>query len=487
MIMKKSLGIILAAIVGGLIALGLFSWFGGEKTKTVYIQEENTPAQRANYSPPLPAMGMDFTEAAERTVNAVVHIRTEYERKSSLYDYFFDFRDFFEMPRQNQSRPIVATGSGVIVSPNGYIVTNNHVVTEADKVDVTLNDKRSFEATVIGTDPTTDLALLKINEEDLPFITYGNSDDVRIGEWVLAVGNPFNLTSTVTAGIVSAKARNINILANPEGTSIESFIQTDAAVNRGNSGGALVNVGGKLIGINAAIASRTGYYTGYSFAIPVNIVRKVVNDLMEYGVVQRGFIGVTIRDVDARLAEAETLPDIKGVYVNGVLENGAADDAGIESGDVILEVEGFEVNHTSELLERIGQHRPGDKVNVLIRRGKKEMALDVTLRNEDNTTQAIEKPEIALSELFGAELAVVGPDIKKKLGINHGIMVTNVGNGKIKEAGIMEGYIIMYIDNKPIRTMDDLERIVSGDARAVLLEGIYKNGTRAYYGFGLQP
>lgn len=485
MTMKKALGIIIAAIAGGLVALGIYNWIGEERTKTVYIQEEKVPAQRANYGPALEAMGMDFTEAAERTVNAVVHIRTEYERKSSLYDYFFDFRDFFDMPNHGHTRPIVATGSGVIVSPNGYIVTNNHVVTEADKVQVTLNDKRSFDARVIGTDPTTDLALLKIEEEDLPFIAYGNSDDVRIGEWVLAVGNPFNLTSTVTAGIVSAKARNINILANPEGTSIESFIQTDAAVNRGNSGGALVNVNGELIGINAAIASRTGYYTGYSFAIPVNIVRKVINDLMEFGVVQRGFIGVTIRDINARLAEEESLPDIKGVYVNGVMENGAADDAGLEAGDVILEVDGFAVNHTSELLERIGQHRPGDEVNMLVRRGEKEMVFDVTLRNEDNTTQVVQKPEVEVAEMLGAELEIVSSDIKQKLGIKHGIIVKEVGNGKLKEAGVMDDYIIMYIDNKAVRTVEDLESIIAGSTRGVLLEGIYPNGTRAYYGFGL--
>jgi Do/DeqQ family serine protease len=483
--MKKILGLVAIAVLGGLIAVGLYQWIGGGKTRTVYVPAEDAVPQRVNYAPALEAMGMSFTEAAERTVDGVVHIRTEYQRKSSVYDYFFDFRDFFNVPQPGRTQPIVATGSGVIVSPNGYIVTNNHVVSEADQVEVTLNDKRSYKATIIGTDPTTDLALLKVEGEGLPFIRYGNSDDVRLGEWALAVGNPFNLTSTVTAGIVSAKARNINILANPEGTSIESFIQTDAAVNRGNSGGALVNVNGELIGINAAIASGTGYYAGYSFAIPVNIVRKVVADLMEFGVVQRGFIGVSIQEVNAGLVEEKGLPDYRGVYVGGVSENGAAASAGLKDGDVILEVEGFAVNHTSELLERIGQHRPGEKVNLLVRRGNRELAMDVTLRNQDNTTEAVKRVEADLSEMLGAELMPVGADLKKKLGLQHGVLVKNAGNGRLRSAGIRDNYIILFIDNKPVKTVKDVEDILSKSSRGVLFEGIYPDGTRAYYGFGL--
>ncbi|HRY97588.1 MAG TPA: Do family serine endopeptidase [Bacteroidales bacterium] len=483
--MRKHAGILVAAILGGLIAIGLYAWLGGKVTRTVYLQQDDAIPQRVNFAPALEAMGMNFTEAAERTVNGVVHIRTEYQRKSSVYDYFFDFRDFFNVPQPGRSQPIVATGSGVIVSPNGYIVTNNHVVSEADQVEVTLNDKRSYKASVIGTDPTTDLALLKVDAEGLPFIQYGNSDEVRLGEWVLAVGNPFNLTSTVTAGIVSAKARNINILANPEGTSIESFIQTDAAVNRGNSGGALVNVNGELVGINAAIASGTGYYAGYSFAIPVNIVRKVVSDLMEYGVVQRGFIGVSIQDVNAQLVEEKGLPDYKGVFVNGVSDGGAASAAGVRDGDVILEVEGFAVNHTSELLERIGQHRPGEKVNLLVRRGNKEIAMDVTLRNQDNTTAVVKRSETNVSELLGAELVPVSAELRRKLGISHGIMVKDAGNGRLRSAGIRSNYIILFIDNKPVKTVAEMESIISKSTRGVLFEGIYPDGTRAYYGFGL--
>lgn len=484
--MKKAIGILAIAALGGVIALILFSLLKGESTKTIYVKQDSVPAQKAYYAPSLEAMGMDFTMAAERTVNAVVHIRTEYERKSSLYDYFFDLHEFFDTPPQGRSNLIVATGSGVIISPKGYIVTNNHVVTEANAISVTLNDKRAYPAKLIGTDPTTDLALLKIDEDDLPFVQYGNSDEVKVGEWALAVGNPFNLTSTVTAGIVSAKARNINILANPEGTSIESFIQTDAAVNKGNSGGALVNVAGELIGINAAIASRTGYYTGYSFAIPVNIVQKVVADLMEFGAVQRGFIGVSIRDVDASLANEESLSDIQGVYVAGIVEDGAADQAGMRQGDVILEVEGFAVNHSSELLERIGQHRPGDKLKLRVRREDKEMLLEVMLRNQENTITAVQPAAIEISGILGAEMEPVPLAIKRRLGLKGGVMVTRVGDGKFREAGIKDQYIILYIDNKMVNSVEDVGAILKNNKRGVLLEGIYPDGTRAYYGFGLK-
>lgn len=315
---------------------------------------------------------------------------------------------------------------------------------------------------------------------------YGNSDQVKVGEWVLAVGNPFNLNSTVTAGIVSAKARNINILANPEGTSIESFIQTDAAVNRGNSGGALVNVAGELVGINAAIASNTGSYTGYSFAIPVNIVRKVVDDLLEFGVVQRGFLGVSIRELDSKFAEEKGFKDIKGIYINGITDNGGAEKAGLKEGDVILKVNGFDVNHTSELLERVGQHRPGDKVNLLVRRGNKEQAFDVTLRNQENTTNPVARQNMEVLKSLGATLTPVDQAIAQRLGIKHGVSVTKLEKGKLSEAGIREGFIILSIDNRPVKTPEDIENILSGRSGGVLLEGVYPNGIRAYYGFGLR-
>ncbi|HOI33156.1 MAG TPA: trypsin-like peptidase domain-containing protein, partial [Bacteroidales bacterium] len=310
---------------------------------------------------------IDFIDAAEKTVNAVVHIRTEIIRRSATYDDFFgSLRDYFYgNPHSTPSRrSLVGFGSGVVLSADGYIVTNNHVVEGADKIEVTFNDKRKMNATIIGTDPSTDLALIKVDADQLEYLEFGNSDDVRIGEWVLAVGNPFNLTSTVTAGIVSAKARNINILGNR--SSIESFIQTDAVINRGNSGGALVNNQGELIGINAAIASHTGVYEGYSFAIPANIVRKVVDDLIRYGEPQRAYLGVEIREMTFELAEELEMKAIKGVYVAGTMENGGAAEAGIMAGDVILDVDDLEVNTLSQLLEVVGQHRPGDEVEVSV-------------------------------------------------------------------------------------------------------------------------
>ncbi len=304
-------------------------------------------------------VGPDFTVAAEKTVHAVVHIRTEYQQKSSTYNNFFGFPDpFFDFYNNgtygSRYAPIIATGSGVIISGDGYIVTNNHVVSEADKIEVTLNDRRTYTAKIIGTDATADIAVIKIEENSLPFIGYGNSDLVKVGEWVLAVGNPYNLNSTVTAGIVSAKARNLNILG--DATSIESFIQTDAAVNRGNSGGALVNVSGDLIGINAAIASNTGSYTGYSFAIPVNIVKKIVNDIIQLGMVQKAYFGATFNEIDSKFAKTNNIEKVSGLYVNSTEENGAAQEAGIQNGDIILKINNLPINSFSELKEMLWQH-----------------------------------------------------------------------------------------------------------------------------------
>ncbi len=334
-----------------------------------------TPTQLTSYSSFAAANAPDFVMSAEKTVNSVVHIKTIVEHKNNLaYD---PFQDWFFGGRQRQPNMMQGSGSGVIISQDGYIVTNNHVINEATKIEVVLNDKRTYVAEVIGTDPNTDLALLRIKENSLPFVNYGNSDDVKVGEWVLAVGNPFNLNSTVTAGIVSAKGRNINILEhNAQGGSlapIESFIQTDAAVNPGNSGGALVSTTGDLVGINTAIASNNGSYQGYSFAIPVNIVKKVVSDLIEFGTVQRAFIGLSIQDIDSKFAEEKRIKQLKGVYVNGLTENGAGEEAGIKIGDIVTKVENVAVKSTSELLEQIGKFRPSDKVNVTVVRNEKEV------------------------------------------------------------------------------------------------------------------
>lgn len=333
---------------------------------------------------------VDLTSAAEQSVHAVVHIKTTFLYRTSGWDDFFSgsfWEDFFNFssPFGTHEQQVMGAGSGVIISPDGYIVTNNHVVENAQDITVTLNDKREFPATIVGTDPQTDLALVKIECDGLPTLTFGNSDQVRIGEWVLAVGNPFNLTSTVTAGIVSAKARNLDILG--ENTSIESFIQTDAAVNQGNSGGALVNASGELIGINSAIASHTGYYTGYSFAIPSNIARKVVGDLKEYGMVQRAVLAVTIQEVDNNVAQELNLSQVKGVCITSVADDGAAYRAGLQQYDVITSINGSEVNSVSELREVMAQYSPGDRVEVAYLRNGSSHKTPLTLLNSEGTTQ----------------------------------------------------------------------------------------------------
>lgn len=456
--------------------------FDNSKENTRSSVQPETEVVPARYSAVNAFEGPEFIDAAEKTVHAVVHIRSEFMRRSSYDDFFEPFREFFGDRYGERDRVYSGYGSGVIISDDGYIVTNNHVVEGAGKVEVTLNDKRRFEADVVGRDPQTDLALVKIEETALPYVVYGNSDDVKIGEWVLAVGNPFNLTSTVTAGIVSAKARNINILGIPG--AIESFIQTDAAVNRGNSGGALVNTNGELIGINAAIASNTGAYTGYSFAIPVNIVKKVVDDLMVYGQVQRAFIGVVIREMTADLAKEKGIDEIRGVYVEGLAENGAAADAGIEEGDVILSVDGADVNTTAQLLEVVGQHSPGDVVNVTVMREERIKDYRVELRNERGETAIIEKEEDLYSSNLGATFEPVSQEEMQRLGINNGMKVTRVNEGMLKNGGVKEGFIILSINNIPIQNADDIDYAMRNVKGGVIrVEGIYPNGMRMNYGF----
>jgi len=314
----------------------------------------------------------DFTHAAEKTVNAVVHVKTTYNIRQQSADPFLEF--FFGRPLQQEPRYQQASGSGVIISQDGYIVTNNHVIAKARDIQVVLNDKRTYSASLVGTDPNTDIALLKIEETNLPWMEFGNSDSLRVGEWVLAVGNPFNLTSTVTAGIVSAKARNINIIDSD--MKIESFIQTDAAVNPGNSGGALVNTRGKLVGINTAIASQTGSYTGYSFAVPITIVNKVVSDLKMYGTVQRGLMGIQIADITDEMKKTLNLTTMQGVYVGNVIQGSAAAKAGLQIGDVIIAIDGRSISSTAELQETVGRHRPGDTIQVqYIRNGQTNVTI----------------------------------------------------------------------------------------------------------------
>lgn len=482
---------ILFALIGGLVAFAVaFSVSYDPQDNEVNHKEAtvdakgNKMAHQTSYGPSA-QQAPDFTMASEESVHAVVHINTRSEQEGG----FYNFHDFFERRGQPRSREVRASGSGVIISQDGYIVTNNHVVEEADDINVTLNNKRTFEAKIVGTDPSTDLAVIKIEAEDLPYLVYGDSGELKVGEWVLAVGNPFNLTSTVTAGIVSAKARNINILGNRgagSASAIESFIQTDAAVNKGNSGGALVNTQGELVGINAAIASGTGYYAGYSFAIPVNIVKKVVDDLLQFGRVQRAFIGVQIRDVTSELADEEGIDEIEGVYVAGVTESGAAKEAGIEEGDIIISVEGKDINSVSELLGEIGQYRPGDNVDVKVKRnGNYEMYSLTLTDSRGKETITAEAPSDELS-LYGAVFERASNELLQKLNLENGVQVISLErDSRLASSGIEEGFIITRIDKKVIAKPQDIEEVLEGKRGGVLIEGVYPNGTVAYYGFGL--
>jgi serine protease Do len=473
--LKKTLYILALAAAGGIA--GAY-WAGSRQSGTV-LQHSAADKQPVHFvnSPGAPVTGPDFTTAADLSVHAVVHVKTY--TNQALYNPFDPFGFWGQQQRREPVQE--GSGSGVIITDDGYIVTNNHVVNDASKVEVTLNDNRTFTAKIVGTDPSTDLALLKIDEKNLPFIVYGNSDDLRVGEWVLAVGNPFNLTSTVTAGIVSAKARNIGIL--PDQFKIESFIQTDAAVNPGNSGGALVNTRGELVGINAAIASSTGSYAGYSFAIPVNLVKKVMNDLLEYGSVQRGFIGVSIRDIDSKLANEKGIRDIRGVYVAGLTEDGAAADAGIREGDIILKIGDVEVNSSPQLQEQVGRFRPGDRIAVTYSREGEVRTTTLTLRNREGST-ALVKNEPAVT-LLGAEFQNIPKSEMQRLAIKGGVKVTRLNNGKLSNAGIREGFIITQIDKRPIANLEELDNTLRNKQGGVLIEGVYPNGTKAYYGFGI--
>ena len=420
----------------------------------------------------------DFTNAAERSVNAVVHVKVKtFVQNNYSGNSLFDF--FFGNTPQQQQRPVEGFGSGVILSEDGYIVTNNHVINKSNEIEVVLNDKRTYTAKLIGTDPMTDLALLKVDAEALPTLSFGNSDNLKIGEWVLAVGNPFNLSTTVTAGIVSAKARGIGISASQNGQlGIESFIQTDAAVNPGNSGGALVNTSGQLIGINSAIASPTGSYAGYSFAIPVSIVRKVVADLMEFGKVQRALLGVEIADITSDLAHKKNLDILDGVYIANVFENSTADEADLQEGDVITSINKTKTNSVSELQEQVNRYRPGDEVELgYIRNGKKRY-VSVKFKNSQGSTLVIKDDNLTK---LGASFEVVSDEEKAKLGLKFGVKVVSLTNGKLLRSGVRENFIITTINNVSIKTIDDISKTLNNIKDGMFISGLYPNGQKAYY------
>ena len=421
--------------------------------------------------------GLDFTFAAEKTVHGVVHIQCETTVQSVFYDDFFSFL----LPPQSRERSYQTSGSGVIISEDGYVITNNHVVQDAETINVVLNDKRSFVARLVGNDPSSDLAVIKIEADGLEPLQFGNSDEVKIGEWVLAVGNPFNLTSTVTAGIVSAKARNINILGNKMSNApIESFIQTDAAVNPGNSGGALVNLKGELVGINTAIASSTGSYTGYSFAIPSNIVRKVTSDLIQYGMTQKANIGVHFAEMDFKLAEVKGIKSVRGIYIGYVIKDGAADKAGIKDGDIITSIDGKSVNSNAEFNEVLAQHSPGDVVKVAIERDGKPFYFDVTLFNSMGNTDIIRNDTEAAEQILSGSFREVNDKEKQQYGISKGIVIEKVGKSPFARLGIKNGFIITSIDKKVNISIEDIRQLEKKKGK-LIVEGFYPNDSRTYY------
>jgi serine protease Do len=481
--MKRFASLFVAAILGSATTVATFEYL--HKDDGVKLEHLAVPTSKVAYTinSDGKTVPLDFTQTAERVTAAVVHIRSTQEGPRSMNGQGVpeQFRDFF-----GQQGPSQSAGSGVIVNENGYIITNNHVVQDADIVEVTLLNNKTYKAEVIGTDPDTDLALIKINEKGLPFLAFVDSDVAKVGEWVLAVGNPFNLNSTVTAGIISAKGRSINLLNRntQEGnTAIESFIQTDAAINPGNSGGALVDLNGGLLGINTAIASSTGAYAGYGFAVPSNIVSKIVDDLIKFGAVQRGWLGVSIGSVDSELAKKYDLAVSEGAYVSGFSENSSAKSAGIKEGDVVVKINDAAIHTSSALIEQIGRHRPGDKVNITVNRNGKELTLPVTLTGRDGKTGTIKPEEKSGFTALGLEVEDIDAKVLKKLDIENGVRVTELGNGKLaKYTDIQEGFVITKVNDEAVKSVKDfttlLKKKKQGDL--VILSGIYENSPREF-------
>lgn len=496
--MKKIGVTFLAACLGGAVAIGSYKLVENKYQDGMSFEDKqkvyftNNPAPVINSS----TGDLDFTQAAASVTPAVVHIKTTYNSsqssagRSQMEDMF---EDFFG-GRSGRSRgPAMGSGSGVIISEDGYIVTNNHVVEKADKIDVILPDKRSLVAKVVGRDAETDLALIKIEGSGFPIVKLGNSDDVRVGEWVLAVGYPFALNTTVTAGIVSAKGRSIGILDNarpsengePQArTAIESFIQTDAAINRGNSGGALVNTRGELIGVNAAIASQSGSYEGYGFAIPINLAKKVLDDFKSFGSVRRGYIGVNFTGLDAEQSKRFGVSELNGLYINSVIPGSGAANAGLKEGDIITKVEGVQIFSPSDLQERIGRMGPGDKVQLSYLRDGKQYATNVTLKGEDSVKSETRTASVA-SRNLGANFAPVSDVIKKKYKINSGVIVTSVTrDGYFESLEIPQGTVITSINGQPVNKTSDIDAAInSSRSNMVTITGITPDGGSMKYQF----
>jgi Do/DeqQ family serine protease len=478
----------LAAVLGSASTIATFQWIDKKEDKGAKVEYlSGVPASKVAYKVDEngAVVPLDFTTAAEKVMPAVVHIRsTQAGGQQDQTQYLDPFRDFFG-PRGPQG-PSQSSGSGVIINADGYIVTNNHVVQDADVVEVTLYDNRNYKAEVIGIDPDTDIAVIKISEKGLPYLSFVDSDKAKIGEWVLAVGNPFNLNSTVTAGIISAKGRNINILnRNSEqgSTAIESFIQTDAAINPGNSGGALVELNGGLLGINTAIASPTGAYSGYGFAVPSNIVSKVVEDIIKFGVVQRGWLGVTIGSVNSQLAKEYDLEVNEGAYVSGFAATSSAKAAGIKEGDVVVKIDDTPIRTSAGLIEYISRHRPGDKVNMLVNRKGKEIVIPVELTGRDGKTGPIKPTELDAFASLGLVLEDADAKILEKLELDNGVLVKELGNGKLaKYTDIREGFIITKINDVAVKSVKDANEILKKkkSGEMVILSGTYENFPREF-------
>ncbi|SEN62832.1 serine protease, S1-C subfamily, contains C-terminal PDZ domain [bacterium A37T11] len=522
----RKIGItLLAAIVGGTIAVGGYKFFEAKQQNTMSFEERQDLHYASNPSAITSSAGnLDFTQAAAAVSPAVVHIKTTYDRGGAGQDddSYNPFEEFFGIPRgrRQQAQPAMASGSGVIISDDGYIVTNNHVVEDADKIDVVLTDKRTFEAKVIGRDPNTDLALIKVTAKGLPIVKLGNSDNVQIGEWVLAVGYPLGLESTVTAGIVSAKGRSIGILNNaprerqqqmPRGwgqpqedqdqsnqalinTAIESFIQTDAVINKGNSGGALVNAAGELVGINSAIASPSGYYAGYGFAVPVDLVKKIADDFVKFGRVKRGLIGISFRELSPEYAKQLGISEINGLYVNEVVPGGGAEKAGIRKGDIVTKLDGKLIYTSSDLQEKVYRLSPGDKVRLAFKRGGKEQEVTVTLKEDEGATKtaqvdaAKKRSATQIYNKLGAGFIPATAQQKKQLGITSGVVVSQVQEGGLfDENDVPRGMVISKINGRPVNNVDEVENALGeGKEGYVRLEGITPDGGRITATFPVQ-
>ena len=476
--MKRGILIaMLSAVAGGLTAYAVVKSMTqdqiqavqvaeGAQFRTVNLSHDNWP---------------DFTYAAESAVDAVVYVKvvstqTQQQAPSSIFDFFFGFPEG-GMPQQRER---VGSGSGVIIREDGYIVTNNHVIDGATRIEVTLNNNETYPATLVGTDPATDVALLKIEANGLPIIPFGDSDKLRLGEWVIAIGSPYDLRSTITAGIVSAKGRSMP--SNGE-YKIESFIQTDAAVNPGNSGGALVDKAGNLVGINTAIISQTGSYSGYSFAVPSNIVKKIAYDLMDFGSVKRAVLGISMKPIDDKIAEDLKLSSRNGVYIDEVSKSGAADKAGIKAGDILIAIDSVKITNPASVQEAVSRFSPGDHAVVTVLRDGKELKLDVTFMGTSQDTGTVS--DDGSVAFYGSSIKTADEKTLEKYGLKSGVQIVELGPGKLMEAGAVEGFIIQYVNDHPVKTPQEVIDIVKKSKRTVFVEGVTPSGRTGYFGFGV--